>query len=1266
MKKKTIFLLIFIIFVTSYAFTFQLDGNLFKWKIEHFLGFDDIGDCESKRGDISSSFAYIENGKLFLRITFNHMSSHYNNKIIEDNFADKNLTLFITVKANKKNLANKKLDLSNLNFKNNEVAFLRTPENNLVEIEFDLPAKTNREEINFYLRIVENGKVIDSYQASGNKKYRGGNCAFAHHGNQGLTYTEVFYGQDPQNSSGFDEILEVHQATGIPGNFHMSGTLMPAAEWHDPAFNDWLSSGVTEGYVAMLSSALGQHIMPFMQNEMNDWSVNIESDMVDFLYNYVPKVAWVPERVWLTSDQYPNAGVNDWLGDNWTQHGIEAVILDDSPHCSGYSNTKIHWMNNVNGIDLRIIPINNTFVGNMHYDADAAKNQINSTGQYDIVVYGTDWEVAAEMNEHHGTMFLDNYENVIWYCYNNYPAINVWKLDAALNNSDFNGSGIDVTPGTYGLLGGGDGYGGSNNSWYTNWAATESHSDFHDPKWNYGYIWDNAYNNIISAPDNDLSQLAWYTMMINLHETGWHTDGEVAGWEHRYSSHIKNANVYAEVSRWANGDYTVNTNAYFSDIDRDGGDELIMHNDKVFYVIEGIGGKANWIFYKDDYGNAYSVVGSDVAYWSETDGDYNESSYNHFAALSDVSPNQQHSIYDITINSTRGDSVQATLTQWGVSKTLIMETGNNFLDVIYNFYDQTGYVKSGWTPDLLDLIWSGKSHLQRMWGDYGSYCGQRNSASGATVALVLGNGGASHNGEFEGTLVKGDEIKGYNELKVRLYSGWTSAPYDTNNNKVAELDSLASENMDIFPPILNSNAFLVNDNEIQLTFSEAVDETTAENTSNYSLQNFIGSYTILAAERQDNWNKVNLFINETFQAGDSGKIYISDVEDLNGNNIPTDSYALLHVPSGITPHTINIDGINDFDGDSELVESQSHTLDITWDNDNLYVGFYDMDLNSEGDLFVNIDTDQNAGSGATTGSWGRVDFSSPYLPEYQVAVEGGGGSMQVNNWTAAKGWNYPGNGIIGNSYEGWSGNGFTEISVPWSALGDPQAVALSVHITEEDNNIVPEAFPFLNPTGDHPTLNYIYAFFTPYISDDMPVSGMEPKDVFIIPNSSPEITDYLPDSLDITIQENDSLTFSVTATDTENDELTYTWKLDGVDCGYDSSYTYVTDYNSHGLHSVTVNVTDMVPGNSADTLSWTVEVINFILNSPQVSIEIENDDVVLTWTTVDSADGYKIYRSNQPNSDFVLLDSTSSTSYTDTDAGMDNKKFYKISAYIHE
>lgn len=1194
--KKLIPILITFIFASSAVISSELSGDVRSWTMDDFLGLDRVGDCKGDLGDITSLYARLENGNFLIRVSFDDMASRASDGIVTDRFEDRDLMLLITFfeKDTDTQVDNKFFGISSISYEfpsEDGLRYLRTPGSNLLEVAFSwyhlLPV---REDMDIRVQLYVDLELADEFRASGSGSKDVGNCAFVHHGNQGLTYTNVFYG-DPNgisglDGSGYDEVLEVHVATGIPGNFHMSGTLMPAAEWHNPEFNNWLDSLASQGIAAMMTSALGQHIMPFMYHNMNEWSVYIENQMVQHFYNYTPRVAWVPERVWLAPGYYPDAGVIDWLGDNWEQYGIWGVVLDDWPHLSGYNGNKIHWMNNGSGVTLRVIPIDNGFVGKIQSDATSAKNHIAGMGQYNICVFGTDWEVVAEMNEHDGTWYLDNYESVLWYCYNNYPGVNVWKLEDAIMNSDFNGSGADITKGTYGLLGGTGGYGGSNNSWYMNWAATPSHSDNHSPQWDYETVWKDAYNFLMGVSENSLSQLGWYTMMINLHETGWHTDGQVADWEHRYSSHIKNANVYTEASRWADGQYTVTTGCYFSDIDHDGTDELVMHNDKVFFVIESIGGKANWVFYKNGFGQQFSVVGSDVAYWSETDGDYNESSNNHVAALSDVYPNQQHSVYNMVITQPAGDTVSAVLDQWGVQKTLSLTTGKDFLDVIYDFFGQTGYIKSGWTPDLLDLIWSGKGNLQRVWGDYGSYCGYRNSSSGATVALVLGNGGGNHNLEFEGTLVRGDEVSGYGQFKMRLYAGYTSQPTGT---EVPELDLLANQNMDVFPPQLFSPAFLISDNAAELHFSEALDETTAENISNYTFQNFGASYTVQSAERLSDWSRVKLTITGTFVPGDMGQIVVSGVEDLQGNVIGQQNTADLTVPSGYTPHAILIDGTNDFLDPEELIESQLHDLYVTWDDNNLYVGFYSMDLNSEGDLFVNIDTDQTAGSGAATGSWGRVNFAGDFLPEYQVAIEGGGGSMQVNDWTGS-GWNYPGNGAIGNSYEGWASNGFTEISVPWSALGDPAGIALSVHITEEDSYMVPEIFPSLNTAGNNPTITYFYAFFQPFIPGPMPLNGYEPRNVIMVPNTAPQITTFNPPGPDVVMEVNTSQLFSVTASDAENDEISYSWKLDGLEVSATNQFTYQPIQADIGLHSLMATVTDNVPGNIADTVSWNITV----------------------------------------------------------------------------
>ncbi len=1187
--KSSIFLTLILLSLGIMAQNFT--GNPKSWEKKDFLGFDEIGDCQATTGDISSVFAQTNNNTIIMRVTFDNMVAREHNEVISDNFMGQNIELKIklTDRNSRSIVFEDDANLTKLSHQKRNFNLLRTPEANLWEAEINLAKRIDKQNLEFSLAVILDGKVVDYFLSDGGPTDAEGNCAFVHHGNQGITYTEVFYGspggQSGLEGSGFDEVLQVHEATGVPGNFHMSGTLMPAAQWHNPEFNDWLTTLASEGKIEIMTSALGQHIMPFMHNNMNDWSVDIECDMVDFQYNYQPRTAWIPERVWLAPGSYPDAGVIDWLGDNWEQHGVWGVVLDDSPHLNGYDNKKIHWMNNGSGVSLRVIPINNSFVGNMHYDASGAKNQIAGMGTYNICVYGTDWEVAAEMNEHDGTSFLDNYESVLWWCHDNYPGVNVWKTVDAMQNPNFNGTGADITAGTYGLLGGSDGYGGSNNSWHTQWAATASHSDFHEPNWTYGYIWDDVHNNLQTAPNNNLAQLAWYILMINLHETGWFDGGSIAGWEHRYSSHIKNANVYAEAARWADGQYESPLAAYYSDIDHDGVDEVVIHNQNILAVFESIGGKVNWLFYKDDLGGAYSVVGSDMAYWAETDGDYNDGSNNHVAALSDVYPYQQDAIYDISIIQSSGETVVVELSQYGVKKRIQLVEGVNYLDVQYDFFGGDGYVKSGFSPGLTDILWSGKDHLQRMWGDYDSYCGQRNSSSGATVALVLGDGGASHNTQFEGTLVLGDEIKGNDQFLTRLYAGYTSEPTGTT---VPELNTLAAQSMDVFPPTLNPTAFQVDNNTIELTFSEALEFYSAQTKANYSLQGFSGSYTVSHVNRQDDWRKVWLTIMEYWEPGDEGIITVTGVEDLNGNVIGENNTATFLVPSGTTPHTIDIDGTNDFDPETELMISDDYSLYITWDNTNLYVGLEDLDLNGGGDLFVNIDTDQGNNSGASGGSWGRVSYTSQYEVEYQVAIEGGGGSIQLNHFANGL-WHYPASNNC-DSYEGWSGNGLTEISIPWASLGNPDGVALSVHVSEEESDMIPAAYPPQNPTGNHPTLTHVYAFYAPYVTSDMPVAGMEPNKAFILPNEAPEITSYLPDELVQQMQTGESIDFSITASDPENDEISYAWLLNNVQVASTPDYNLLAQAEMLGTYQLVGKVSDEIPGHVADSISWQIEI----------------------------------------------------------------------------
>jgi hypothetical protein len=100
------------------------------------------------------------------------------------------------------------------------------------------------------------------------------------------------------------------------------------------------------------------------------------------------------------------------------------------------------------------------------------------------------------------------------------------------------------------------------------------------------------------------------------------------------------------------------------------------------------------------------------------------------------------------------------------------------------------------------------------------------------------------------------------------------------------------------------------------------------------------------------------------------------------------------------------------------------------------------------------------------------------------------------------------------------------------------------------------------------------------------------RDVLIIVNKkeeSPTIDASKPIESALTILETESLDFYVEASDLNNDPLTYSWKLDGDLIGQFSDFTYQTDYDSAGTHTVKADVTD---GISTASRIWSIEVTN--------------------------------------------------------------------------
>ncbi len=90
-----------------------------------------------------------------------------------------------------------------------------------------------------------------------------------------------------------------------------------------------------------------------------------------------------------------------------------------------------------------------------------------------------------------------------------------------------------------------------------------------------------------------------------------------------------------------------------------------------------------------------------------------------------------------------------------------------------------------------------------------------------------------------------------------------------------------------------------------------------------------------------------------------------------------------------------------------------------------------------------------------------------------------------------------------------------------------------------------------------------------------------------ITNVNISITNQTPD-LTFSIDEGDSQLFSVDV-NVPDGSLNYTWELDVINVANTSTYTYSPDFNSAGLHNLTVNVTD---GFTSANLTWDIIVNN--------------------------------------------------------------------------
>lgn len=132
------------------------------------------------------------------------------------------------------------------------------------------------------------------------------------------------------------------------------------------------------------------------------------------------------------------------------------------------------------------------------------------------------------------------------------------------------------------------------------------------------------------------------------------------------------------------------------------------------------------------------------------------------------------------------------------------------------------------------------------------------------------------------------------------------------------------------------------------------------------------------------------------------------------------------------------------------------------------------------------------------------------------------------------------------------------------------------------------------------------------------------QDVLIIvkkKEEQPTIDSFSPSESMINIRETESIEFSVRASDLNDDELTYSWKLDGIEASDNDEYVYETGYEDSGSHTVKIDVSD---GTSEVGALWSVTIEN-VNREPELeeidTINVKETDTVRVSPVASDPDG---------------------------------------------
>jgi hypothetical protein len=583
--------------------------------------------------------------------------------------------------------------------------------------------------------------------------------AFVHHANQHIAYIY-------EAGIGYHRVLDTHEYYRLPVNLHLSGTLMTSLAWNEPIFLNRIKKDVViDNLVEILGSVMGQNIMPYIDEPLNLWAENESRNMCNYFFGYDPKVAWVPERVW-----------KSFIDNDLTSRGFKAVVLDGKWHhdkwcgCGNY-----HLTHKVSATEnLQAFFIDERWYGKdlprINADLDFKRHWagINRAGdERQICVYGDDWEKAAGYAPSWPAGNPDRYDAIIRWLAGARPWIQVVKLSDYLNwyAQPTSGNTITITnqgPGWPPIYEDYDPCYNTFKVWVPPGCTKDAETLWKDVLSALG--WQSSFD--VTTPSGRLKDFAMTTLSALLFETGWRDDGNLVDWGRRKWAHLRYAMMAVKAADWV-GNLPPGAQAYWQDVDDDGGNELVICNRRLYAVIENIGGRIVFIATSD----GRVLLGNLMADYFETEGDYNDT--DHVGALTDKwytynNTDYSDNLYSITVeeNLASGAQVRLVSSDGNIVKRVRLESGENEnkLKVSYALaHPGTLFVRGGFSPDVKDLMYSGQSAIVPIGGPSAGYMGWGNRNTGACVRVDWKWPSASYSTSTTMTLAEMLEVKSENE-----------------------------------------------------------------------------------------------------------------------------------------------------------------------------------------------------------------------------------------------------------------------------------------------------------------------------------------------------------------------------------------------------------------------------------------------------------------------------------------------------------------------